>query len=212
MKDVLHLQFYSEAESSRIPTAPGLYAFYLRPLTPSAFGLLQREAPNPDRAHQIRRRIAATAKRFIGLNRRAIAEGVVTDSSKASHVAMRLNARLEIAPDLQRIESLADAIPDVEIRDVLALLGRISLFSQPVYVGLTYDNTLAGRYEQHHQDHLAEPSSLATFGGRLRAAGFEWRHVVFGCMPTSGLAVSAKSLEFLEKYFQALSSPSLTIR
>jgi hypothetical protein len=206
------LQFYGEADSSRIPTAPGLYAFYLRPLTPSALGLLDSGVPSPDKAIQVRKRIATMATRFITLLRSAQLRGKIVDNTRAAHIATRIDVVAEQTPDFGKVQDLSKNVPDADLRDVLALMGKISLLSQPVYVGITYDSTLAMRYEQHRQDYFAEPIDLGTFGGRLNATGYEWRDIAFGCMPTSDLQISAKSLEFLEKYFQSLSCPVLSIR
>jgi hypothetical protein len=206
------LQFYGEAETSRIPTTPGLYAFYLRPLTPSALGLLNTETPSPAKAAQVRKRVAAIATRFISLLRSGQLRGSVVDTSRAAHIATRMDVVAEQTPDLSKVQELSETVPDGDLRDVLALLGKISLFAQPVYVGITYDSTLATRYEQHRLDYYSEPIDQGTFGGRLNATGYEWRDVAFGCMPTSDLHISAKSLDFLEKYFQSLSCPVLSLR
>lgn len=45
-------KFYSESEGCQIPTATGLYAFYLEPLTPSALGFLNTEPKLPDSSTQ----------------------------------------------------------------------------------------------------------------------------------------------------------------
>lgn len=212
MTNRLRLDFYSEADARQIPTTPGIYAFYLRPLTPSSIGLLRPNPLSSDEAVKATSRMSGIMGRFFGVSRGDRAEGKIQDSSKASHLAMRFKVTLIEAPNLERLKRLPDRIPTTELREVLTLAGQVSLFAQPVYVGITLTQTLQQRYRQHQRDFLAEPPNAGTFGGRLQTSSFGWQDVTFGCMPTQPETLSPASMDFLEKYFQAIARPAFSKR
>ena len=212
MRNRFNLEFYAEADARSVPNAPGLYAFYVRPLTPPSLGLLNSSALTSEVAARVKRRMEAIARRFLTFAHTATATGQVVQAARASHLALRLDVSVERRPEVDRVAGLVHVIPEQELRDVLTLLGQVALFAQPVYVGITLNQTLADRYEQHRQDYMLEPSDSGTFGGRLRLNGFDWESIAFGCMPVEESELSGASLDFLERYFQALACPVLSIR
>lgn len=212
MASRLNLDFFADTDCQDIPNLPGIYAFYLRAVSPGAVGLLELKPSSEAHAKRIRKRMAALVGKFLALSRTSHARGFVREIGRARHLTTSFEVSLQEQTTTDPITKLSMAIPEADLRAVLTLCGRISLFAQPIYVGITLDQTLNERYQQHRRDHSTEPAEMKTFGGRLQSQGFSWSDIVFGCMPTESRSLERNSMRFLEKYFQALTRPIFSKR
>lgn len=208
----LSLEFFSDTDYRDIPSSPGIYAFYLRPISPTSVGLLETLPRSKDHAARVRRRFSTLIDKFITLSRTSHARGVIREVGRAGHLATNFSVALDESVPTDPISGLSATIPEADLRTALMLCGRISIFAQPIYVGIALEQTLRDRYEQHRRDHSSDSSDMNTFGGRLQSQGFAWSDVVFGCMATESRPLERGTMRFLEKYFQALTRPVFSKR
>ncbi len=98
------------------------------------------------------------------------------------------------------------AIPHDNFLSLLRLIEGISLFAQPIYVGITKKQTLYDRYLQHMSNYENETDE-GLFGCRLKKTEIDWDDLVFTCIPFKVGESNEVVLKLLEKYLQALSKP-----
>jgi hypothetical protein len=198
-----------EADLNEIPHKQGVYAFFLDAINRRSVGLLGSKPPDQSTLLRARERLRARIARVCSFMASLKMSGELFDDDRAGHVRNHFHLTGSgVAHD-----KLGEMFGNVRLEDTLGLvkaLERMPSLCQPIYVGITYHQTLRSRYMQHKTNF--EVNSPNTFGGRLRQAGFEWADVGFSFFALARSELSESTLLLLEDYFQHFSKPLLSLR
>lgn len=200
---------YTDAEQAKIPRTQGLYAFYLDTISPTKVGLLGKGGFDADQLNRAKRNLVLRMNKMISFMRSSTLSGSLRTCEQSSHIAQLFQLQVQETPPLQVID-LIEQMPVEFIHSYLKMANNLALFSQPVYVGITKEQTLYDRYCQHKRDHETG-ADASKFGGRLKMAGFDWDDVRFAFAEFKHGADALQVLSLLEKHLQAVSMPILSL-
>lgn len=200
---------YTESTANQIPTTQGLYAFYLDLVSPAKIGLAGRGPWNETQLARAKLSLSRKTRQQIEVLRSMRATGELWETQKRDHLAFRLVITGEEVPSFGILEEIA-ALPLMLVRDYALLVRQCSIMMQPVYVGITKEQSLYGRYNQHKRDHLLG-NDAARFGVRLREFGIDWDDVIFACVQLERGQDNLDMLGVLERHFQLLARPALSL-
>ncbi|WP_435105537.1 hypothetical protein [Arhodomonas sp. AD133] len=207
----MNLRGYTAEHSDQIPRSPGIYAFYVLPLTLGSLGLY-RDVRATDEELEVARNILR--KRIDAL--RVILQPPELDgtlSDKPKRGPLRTRYSISCNPiDLGAWVDAVDQVPTRELKAVAQVIAFSSLFLTPVYVGVAARQTLFDRYVQHKRDYYADGSQQASFGQRLRETGLDWSEIIFSCSNVDIYGgMSEHALMFVEDYFHAMAKPKFSM-
>ncbi|WP_175718790.1 hypothetical protein [Burkholderia anthina] len=159
---------------------------------------------------RVRENLRRRLKKFVSVFRNQALSGNLYDDrySLALKRSFTVSAQ-ETAPSnhLAGLDDLSN-----EELDYLLILGkRATFFAQPLYVGITVEQTLQQRYSQHYRD-FNNSDELNVFGTRLRKSGIRWEDILFTCADLPLANVSSSGLLFLETQIHAMHPPLFSIR
>lgn len=200
---------FTESLASRIPRAQGLYAFYLDLVSPGKLGLNGRGPWSRQQLERAKDVLLLRVKKQIALLRSVRLSGEVRELEKRDHLALRVKILGEETWATSLLEEL-QALPVTLVKDYAGLLRQSAIMIQPVYVGITKEQSLYERYRQHRRDHLVS-TDQSKFGVRLRNAGIDWDDLVFACIPFYRGQDQFQLLATLERHFQLLARPVLSV-
>jgi hypothetical protein len=192
---------YTDAEQSRIPRTQGIYAFYLDTISPAKVGLLGHDRFNTEQLTRAKKNLVLRMNKMISFMRSSELKGTLATGGQSPHIAQFFQLQAKEIPPLQLID-LIEQMPIKLVHSYLKMANNLALFSQPIYVGITKEQTLYDRYCQHKLDHENE-AGAGKFGGRLKIAGFDWDDVRFACADFKHGADTLQVLSLLEKHLQA---------
>ena len=98
-----------------------------------------------------------------------------------------------------------------EIRSFAELLKATVLCTQPIYVGMTFEQTLHARFNQHRQNYNST-GNTGTFGERLRNLNIAWDDVIFACSNLATVITDRKVISLVEKHLHSAAVPHLSLR
>jgi hypothetical protein len=199
--------FFDSARFNEIPHARGIYGFYLD------LRYLERtlESPAPPRSAVVLLQKALRAHTI------GTPEGTninLYGRSAAFHSLLRLTPSHLLGVD----KSIDDAAAPLLM--LARGLSKCTLFSPPLYVGITIDQTFATRFEQHRQKYnrlkANRPSVTigdmfapgGTFPDKLVRRQIEFRDLLFACV-----ALEDDELQHartIEKLLHMIANPSLS--
>lgn len=203
------MKAYADTEQANIPRTQGLYAFYLDTISPAKVGLLGRDRFDSEQLNRAKRNLILRMNKMISFMRTSSFSGTLGTSAQSPHIAQLFKLQAQEIPPLQVVE-LIEKMPIEFIHSYLKMANDLALFAQPVYVGITKEQTLYDRYCQHKSDYETEVDARK-FGGRLKIAGFDWDDVRFACAEFKHGADELQVLSLLEKHLQAVSMPILSL-
>ena len=200
---------YGEGEADFIPKKQGLYAFFLDLISPAKIGLAGRGPFSEDTLCRARASLLARVERHFNVLSAIPLEGLIRDGLRQQHLQATY---LITATRHNQYDFRSDicGLPLEQIRPYSELLRSTVAYAQPIYVGLTFDQTLHVRYRQHMADHDAG-ASKNTFGGRLKRLGIAWDDVTFTCLPTESESLTRQLLATAERYLHATAMPLLSV-
>lgn len=206
----MKLNSFSISQEGDIPRTQGLYAFHLELISPARVGLLGRGEFSKEQLAVAKENLKNRTEKLLRFVRSNFFSGVISGSKKGFHISEKyfLEAKEQFPSSL--VQEL-DRIPDNHLYQYLRISKLLSAFAQPIYVGITKNQTLQERYFQHKYDFISN-TDASTFGTRLRKAGFDWDEVVFSCIPLSSSEGNIEILSLLEKQLQAIARPVLSER
>ena len=205
----MEIRGFADGDSAGIPKTPGLYAFYLDALGPARVGLLTKTHYPEEQLEKAKENTIIRVDKIMRFMRSLKATGAASSTAKSGMASTEFSIKIhECIPS-----SLLDDLRKMSVDDLLSYLRVVDympLFCQPIYVGITKNQTLYDRYQQHRIDYESD-STRSTFGSRLREAGFDWDEVLFACIKIDIGDKSADVLRVLERHLQALSKPILSL-
>ncbi|MEX2258535.1 MAG: hypothetical protein WD672_07480 [Woeseia sp.] len=212
MRALDKVQLFTDLDADGIPTSPGLYAFYHRPIGTLQMGLGGITEVTTEHGNNLRYRVEKKIRSQSSFRLGAPLSGRLSEY-KATHIARSYDVSAIGASDYSRIKASLARVPDADLLTVVRILGKLSVLVQPVYVGITIMATLRQRFYQHRRDYdEITDDKPSTFGARFRMTGFDWDELVFACIPTDKQGLSEESLVFIEQYFQSIAQPVLSVK
>ena len=201
---------YAIDNFKKIPKKQGLYAFYLDLTSPVKIGLLGRGPFNECKLEVSKKILIKRVKKLINLVRSSTLEGHIREVGRGEHILRTYN--LDATETYTgNLVNFLESIPLDSLLEYSQMTQKLSLFSQPIYVGITKDQTLYGRYTQH-KNNYENSSDNSKFGVRLKNSGFDWEDLVFGCVAFDVSSENSNILNILEKQLQAVANPPLSIK
>ncbi|MBL7252030.1 hypothetical protein [Alloalcanivorax marinus] len=194
--------------SPEIPESAGLYCFRLCLANPEVMGLIGPSHLRPaDGQARLRARLLDRLNLADEVLSSRVLQGNLSED-KGTHPATRFSVSAEQVQSLNLAairEDLA-AIGDPEA--LVHILERVSLALPPIYVGVTRDQTLRMRYEQHWHNYRSPVPG--TFGARLRKLRLSWNDVTFHAIELPTALVSDRNIKLCEDLLLSLSKPVLS--
>lgn len=200
---------FAISDRDKIPRSQGIYAFYLDLISPVKLGLIGRGDFSEESIGKARITLKRRVKKLLSFVRSSKLSGRIVEESKAYHLSEIYNIQAIEEPPTSVLESI-DNIPNALFYEYVCFLQTLVLFSQPVYVGITTDQTLFTRYNQHMNDYNGD-GDKNSFGLRLKQSGFDWDDIIFACKDIT-VEDNGIILGIVEKYLQSISNPVLCIR
>ena len=188
-----------------IPFSPGIYAFRVKIVTPLRVGLIGNSNFDPKSLELAREKIINRLEMVDNLLVMRKMKGLAREKNKALHLSKSLKVKISesIAVEKQTLEKRLSE--NLDTYKLLQLLELVTLALPPLYVGITVDQTLSARYQQHRRDF--ESSRSQSFGGRISALGIRWSDLNFSAVSLSPKFVDKDLLEFAEYVLHALGKP-----
>ena len=204
-------QYFDEKNRKQIPKDPGVYAFFVdfryvvRSVAPRPAGLINVKDVL---AKAVRANVCGNPPDF-NLKVTKMTEFGSVYQVQATHAISVQDAN----PQLQKAAA----------GQLARVLAKCSLLARPVYVGITDQQTLYERYQQHRgkYNRLKKATAAGTIptdrlrysrGGklfhRLVKRQVEFRDLIFACVPLSTAEIGYA--EFVEKILHALAAPPLS--
>lgn len=201
------LKTYCDSDSPDIPKKPGVYLFYLNAINRRALGLLGNAPFDEGKLNEARlnlkRRLKSIANFLTSIN----LEGYLKETDRAEHLGKSLKLVGSYDSNFELINSI-DKIPAEDLPIFIKTCENLAVLMQPIYVGITYEQTLFERFRQHRNNYTCKVEG--TFGGRLKESGFEWVDIIYSCTAFNKTDMQRSSLEQLENYLQYYSKPMLS--
>jgi hypothetical protein len=204
-------QFFDRTNFSKIPTDPGIYAFFLN-FEFILRTIKARAAPTTDLTPFIAKAIRAhkTANpKPLGIN----LFGRTTFTS-----ILELEATHEI-----KCGPTGPGLVAADMTTIAGILDKCTILSGPLYIGITEKQNLRVRFRQHKKKYERLKKSLVgapkpkgrdmfTRGGRfyhrLVRRQIEFRDLLFGCIPLSAAEIA--HVDYVEKFLHALVAPVMS--
>lgn len=201
---------YRESEFQDIPELPGLYAFYVDLVGPGNCGLRSGDRVTSRNFDSIAANFDYRLKRLGKIFRQLELTGHIQEVDKLSSLKRSFSLRgNENTPTLSEVKEIAK--DPVELEAILLASKHATFFLPPIYVGITVDQTLKLRYEQHFAAYN-NADKTNVFGSRLKASGIMWNDLLFTCIKLPPAAVNLSALKFVEQQLHTINPPPLSIK
>ena len=201
---------YKTANISEIPKSPGIYAFFLDLMSPAKIGLAGRGPWNQEKLELAKAALIGRAEIHAEIMHSISLKGELKDANKATHLGVAYTTEARKAKGFQPSKELANLSLEA-VRDYAQLMHSIAIFSQPVYVGITYSQTLRDRHEQHRRAFFGGEDSLG-FGARVSAWKLDWDDLIFSYHSLANPTVSLSTLVLAEKHMQSIVHPIFSLK
>lgn len=202
------LRTVEEFELSRTQETPGVYAFHLRALRRASVGLTGKGPFENDVLVAAKSNCERIFERILQLETQRTFSGSLSEPrSYPAHGRI-----IDVSGQVAYTQSLRNKITTIPLHDIPGFVRgaeAIATLLPPLYVGITIEQSVQARYEQHKRDHSNRKQS--TFGGRLADQGFHWADILFSFVPQAALNIRGDTLKTLEDYIQLLARPRLGI-
>lgn len=205
------MELFSLSNEQDIPNVQGIYAFYLNCITPTKLGLLGTKAFSEKQLIKAKEKLVKKIGKIILFQRSNFLKGEVCTVNKNRYLAEKFVIEACEAPPLDFLEEI-ERLDVKHLYSYIRLADQLSLFCQPVYIGITQKQTLYSRYSQHKYSHEKLDPEISSFGVRLRESGFEWDDIFFSCVKFKTNEDNLLVLSLLEKQLHTLSKPILSFR
>lgn len=192
-----------------IPSAPGVYAFYLSFISRRSLGLYDGTKVTPEEISNAKSILERKFNQSLELRKDRQYIGRVRDASRSSHLSPSYQVSLQEQYSATPVAGLIGLEGNLFLNAIDLIEGSV-LLQTPVYVGIAVDQTLRDRCFQHRHDYeVSDGSNRQSFGGRLRRAGLEWGDLLFTARPSDAYGAELKKAE---RAIQLLVNPILSLR
>lgn len=193
-----------------IPNKPGLYAYYLNNISLSKMGLFRDVTYTEEELSKTKEWLKVKVKESLEFLRKTEYNGSIFEQSRTRHLRKTLSLHATTKHEYRFLNDI-DKIPSKLLPAYIDMLESSGMFYKPIYVGITTEQTLIGRYIQHKDNY--ENNVEGTFGYRLRENNILWSDISLRCISISQSMAGEKNLiELCEKYIFLVSDPLLSIK
>lgn len=188
------LNYYSFDQSENIPSEPGVYSFLYNPYDPRALNIYVTEEPSENTVERAKESLSNKLQIYRTAQQTMRLQMECQVRSASDRVFGKFAGSLQT--DSSAREPDFDFGDNQTFIDFLNLANSLSLLMQPLYCGITEEQTLRERYKQHRGDF--DSKTPGTFGGRLANYQFNWEDLLFLPVPSMGLARHNEAVRLLE--------------
>jgi hypothetical protein len=205
----MQFKTFTDANSREIPRMQGIYAFFLDLVSPSKIGLAGRGPWEPGTLEKSKAALIRRVERQLSICNLAELSGSMAECEKSGPLQITYLISAKKQSRFSPVE--LDQLPLECVREYAEILHDTAIFSQPIYVGITYEQTLIERYEQHRSAFYL-PSSESGFGSRFRQMEVDWDDLVFACKPLPQPSSNTISLRKAERHLHSLTNPICSLK
>lgn len=210
MRNKLAMKAYSIDDISIIPKNKGIYAFYMDIINPGKIGLIGNGNFDDSQLLRAKDLLLRKVSKYLSIARSDNLTGNLTDVGKSEYISRKYN----INAIGTNSNVLIDYLKDISLNDIYdysILAETLSIFAQPIYVGITNSQTLHDRYKQHKYD-FEYSKDRSKFGCRVKEIELDWDELVFCCVELNNISDNSNLIKFAEKQLQSVSMPILSLR
>lgn len=208
MQNKLEMKTFSVNNADKIPKNQGLYAFYLDLISPSKIGLIGNDNFTDAQLKRAKELLLKRISKCINIVRSDRLSGELRETGKSDHITRRYSIFAE-GISSEYITTVLSELPYEHVYNYSILSGMLSIFAQPVYVGISKDQTLFARYSQHKNDY-ENSNDKSKFGVRVKELELDWDELIFSCIEIDDPTNDNLIIRTLEKQMQAISMPLLS--
>ncbi|WP_250537621.1 MULTISPECIES: hypothetical protein [unclassified Caballeronia] len=201
---------FTDAEAKDIPRLQGVYAFFLDLISPAKIGLAGKGPWDQSTLQKAKVALVRRAQRHMSIAHSIELQGMLAEADKTGplQAAYSISARKKTSfTSAHELEQLALT----SVREYAEIMHETATFSQPLYVGITYEQTLYERYVQHRAAFRSDLGTLG-FGGRVRDLELDWDDLLFCCKPLSHPTTDRSALRKAERHLHALTHPICSLK
>jgi len=200
------LKTYQEDE---IPVEPGLYSFHLNMITMDKVGLIGNSNFNKEKLQVAKINLLNRLDRIDKILNSRLFSGKLVEKEKNYYnsVSYGLSATSNHGLIMDQLKLKIEAAEDI-VR-VVKLLNRMCIILPPLYVGITINQTLKKRYNQHKSNFFKNKNG--SFGGRIAEANIRWDELIFSAVEIPTRLIDKEMLELCEDILHGLSKPIYSI-
>jgi len=193
-----------------IPKSPGIYSFRLEALTLYELGIRpDSDFSSEDFMIKVRGKILDRIVKVETIMFSEELSGSVRNKDKS--FTFNQFSEVKVIKRKYIVNSLNDKLQKINnIKSFTQILSTLNNLLPPLYVGITYEQTLLERYTQHKRSLGSLKSS--SLGERLGHLNIGWSEIGFYAKPISISNIDKSELELSEDIFQYLSNPILSLR
>jgi hypothetical protein len=201
-------QFFDHTTFHKIPYEKGLYAFFFNfeYLTRS---LATHTGPDINVTQTLEKSLRAHT---LGTPDKVKINLYGKSTSFSSFLEIGSSHLIDLGP-------ASDTVPTADFNHVAAVLSRCSLFTTPIYIGITENQDFHERFTQHRDNfeklklkYAPTPAETYDRSGqfyhRLIRRRIEFRDLLFACVPINSAEIS--QVRLVEKILHALTNPPLS--
>jgi hypothetical protein len=204
------MKTYSIDDMCNIPKNQGIYSFYLDLISPSKIGLIGNGGFDPLQLKRAKDLLLKKVTKYIKIARSDKLTGEMREAGKSDYIS-RIYSVIASGVSSQSFVDILSELPVENIYDYSVLSGMLSIFAQPIYVGISKEQTLYDRYLQHKYD-FDNSIDESKFGVRAKGLGLDWDELLFCCVEINDQSNNNTIIRMAEKQMQAVSMPLLSIK
>lgn len=206
----MYYRTFTDSQARDIPRLQGIYAFFLDLISPAKIGLAGKGPWDEVTLLKAKLSLLRRAHKQMAVAHSAELNGLLAETHKTGplQAAYWMTAKKQSQFDsMQELEQLDLA----GVREYAEIIHETVTFAQPLYVGITYEQTLLERYVQHRS---AFQSGAATsgFGARVRDLEIDWDDLLFACKPLAQPTTNRPMLRKAERHLHALTHPICSLK
>lgn len=201
---------YSIDDVGNIPKNQGIYSFYLDLISPSKIGLIGSGDFDHLQLKRAKDLLLKKVTKYIKIARSDNLTGKMSETGKSDYIT-RMYSIIASGVSSQSFVDILSELPIENIYDYSVLSGMLSVFAQPIYVGISKEQTLYDRYLQHKYD-FDNSLDASKFGVRAKGLGLDLDELLFCCVEINDQSNNSTVTRMAEKQMQAVSMPLLSIK
>lgn len=177
----------------------GIYHFSLRFPSNYELGYSDSKGVNIERVSEV---LLRTIKKFDAVYSSESINGELSTPHKSSHLKTIYDIQASMSPKNHAYRLMKDylsmPLSDKRLKDLINSLRLAYEMAPPLYVGMTYKQSLSGRLMQHY-------SGSSGFSDELKKYNLGWNNVIYKCIELE--AENKSSIESIEDIIQSLFKP-----
>ena len=206
----MYYRTFTDSEAKNIPRLQGVYAFFLDLISPAKIGLAGKGPWDEITLEKAKLSLLRRAQKQMTIAHSAELNGLLAESNKAGPLQVAYSMIAKKQGQFNSTQEL-EVLEISKIREYAEIIHETVTFAQPLYVGITYEQTLFERYVQH-RNAFQSNSVTSGFGARDRELELDWDDILFCCKPLTHPTTSRPTLRKAERHLHALTHPICSLK